>query len=271
MQSLVKVQRFLMAVLILGALTTCSKNDNPIPITIFSVQDDIDLGKKVDQEIMGTPAEYPILDSAQYAAAYANLYRIRNKILASGKLSHPADFQWKCRIIRNDTVINAFCVPGGNMYFYTGIIKLLDNEAQFAGVMAHEMAHADLRHTSEQLTVAYGESLLLSLILGNNPSQLAELAAALAQGLGDLAYSRTHEYESDAAAVRYLYPTSYDAASLGDFFTKIGGQPTLPAFLSTHPSPEDRLAKINEVFNSLGGVHGQLYPEAYLQFKNSLP
>jgi predicted Zn-dependent protease len=168
-------------------------------------------------------------------------------------------------------VINAFCVPGGNIYIYSGIIKFLDNEAQFAGVLGHEMAHADRRHTSQQLTLTYGESLLLGLILGNNPSQLTQIIANLAQGLGNLAYSRDHEYEADSYSVKYLYPTKYDAAGIGDFFTKIGSQSQPPAFLSDHPSPSDRLAKITEVFNSLGGVHGQTYETDYQQFKSLLP
>jgi beta-barrel assembly-enhancing protease len=252
-------------------LLSCSKGSSNIPITVFTVQDDITLGQQIDQEIMGKVQDYPVLDSVKYAAAYAHLYRIRDNILASGKLTYAKTFAWKCRIIEKDSVINAFCVPGGNIYVYSGIIKLLDNEAEFAGVLGHEMAHADLRHTSEQLTLVYGENFLLSLILGNNASQIAQITASLAQGLGNLAYSRSHEYEADEYAVRYLYPTQYDAASIGDFFVKIAGQPTPPAFLSDHPSPSDRLAKINEVFSSLGGVHGQTFADRYIQFKATLP
>ncbi|MCX6245038.1 MAG: M48 family metalloprotease [Bacteroidetes bacterium] len=254
--------------LIMGA---CSKSDNPIPITIFSVNDDIAMGLQMDQEITGDPAHYPVLDSVSYASAYAHLYQIRNTILASGKLQYANTFEWKIRIIRDDSVVNAFCIPGGNIYIYTGIIKFLDNEAEFAGVLAHEMAHADLRHTSQQLTLIYGESLLLNLILGNNPSELAQIIANLAAGLGNLAYSRTHEYKADEYAVKYLYPTKYDAASLGDFFIKMEGAPTPPVFLSSHPSPEDRLDKINQTFNSLGGVHGGTFETDYQQFKGLLP
>ena len=254
--------------LIMGA---CSKSDNPIPITIFTVNDDIAMGLQMDQEIRSDPAQYPLLDSVQYASAYAHLYEIRNTILASGKLQYANTFEWKIRIIRQDSVVNAFCIPGGNIYIYTGIIKFLDNEAQFAGVLAHEMAHADLRHTSQQLTLVYGESLLLSLLLGNNPSELSQIIANLAAGLGNLAYSRTHEYKADEYAVKYLYPTKYDAASLGDFFVKMESAPTPPVFLSSHPSPEDRLAKINEIFTSLGGVHGGTFVTEYNQFKGLLP
>jgi len=271
MKIILRSTRLIFKISIILILISCSKSDNTPPLTIFTVEDDIALGKQVDQEIRSKPLEYPILDSTQYKAAYAHLYRIRNTILASGKLTYAGTFGWRCSIIHNDTVINAFCCPGGNIYIYTGIIKLLDNEAQFAGVLAHEMAHADRRHTSQQLTLVYGESLLLGLLLGQNPSQIAEIAAALAQGLGNMAYSRAHEYAADEYAVKYLYPTEYDAASLGDFFVKMMGQPTPPAFLSTHPSPADRLEKINEIFTSLGGVHGQLFADRYLQFKGTLP
>lgn len=249
----------------------CSKSGDSIPLTIFTVDNDISLGLEIDQEIMSKPTEYPVLDSLQYKAAYGHLYEIRNTILSSGKLQYATKFKWRCRIIHKDSVINAFCVPGGNIYIYTGIIKFLDNEAEFAGVLGHEMAHADRRHTSQQLTLVYGESLLLSLILGNDPSQLTQIIASLAQGLGNLAYSRDHEYEADSYAVKYLYPTKYDAAAIGDFFVKIGSQPTPPAFLSDHPSPADRLTKITEMFNSLGGVHGQIFAAEYQQFKTTLP
>jgi predicted Zn-dependent protease len=259
---------FLLGILILIA---CSKKDNSIALTLFTVSDDISMGKQMDQEILTDPAHYPLLDSVQYAAAYAHLYQIRNTILSSGKLQYASTFEWKVRIIHNDSVINAFCIPGGNIYIYTGIIKFLDNEAEFAGVLGHEMAHADKRHTSEQLTLVYGESLLLSLILGSNPSQLAQIVANLAQGLGNLAYSRDHEYEADKYSVIYLYPTKYDAAGIGDFFVKIQSQPSPPAFLSDHPSPADRLTRITEEFNSLGGVHGQTYATDYQNFKNLLP
>ena len=251
-------------------LSGCKKSDN-VPVTIFTVSDDISLGIQIDQEIMSDPTTYPILDSVQYASTYQHLYAIRDIILATGQLKYAGTFSWKCRIIHNDSVINAFCVPGGNIYIYSGIIKFLDNEAQFAGVLGHEMAHADRRHTSEQLTLVYGEVLLLNLILGNDPSELAVIVSDLALGLGNLAYSRDHENEADEYAVRYLYPTKYDAASIGDFFEKIDSEPSPPAFLSDHPSPSDRLERIMEVFNSLGGVHGGTFEEDYLAFKNSLP
>lgn len=259
---------FILLLVLMVMFPGCGEDSS---INIFSVQDDIALGQQADEQIRADPLAFPILDSAQYPDAYQHLYRIRNTILASGKLTYANTFGWRCTIIRDDTMVNAFCLPGGTMYFYTGIIKLLDNEAQFAGVMAHEMAHADRRHSTDQLTIAYGIDILLSIALGNDPNAIAQIAADLAAGLSTLAFSRQDEYEADEYAVKYLYPTEEDAASLGDFFTKLEGQPTPPTFLSTHPSPEDRLQRINEQFQALGGVPGQTFETRYNDFKSSLP
>jgi len=259
----------LLVITILTSVSGCSKSDN---INLFSVSDDIDLGIQVDGEIRSNPQEFPILDSLQNVTAYAHLYRIRNTILASAtEMNNKEAFAWRCTIIDNDTVINAFCTPGGYMYFYTGLIKLLNNEAEFAGVMAHEMVHADRRHTTDQLTIIYGLDLLVQLLLGNNPNELGQIAASLAGNLGLLAYSRSNEYVADKYAVRYLYPSEYDAASLRNFFVIMENQPQPPVFLSTHPSPEDRLEKIDEEFLALGGVHGELFEARYAEFKSTLP
>jgi predicted Zn-dependent protease len=251
------------------AFSGCSKSDSVI--NLFTLDDDITLGQNADAQIRKNPQLYQVLDSAQYAAAYQHLYRIRNTILASGKVKYATTFPWRWTILHNDTVVNAFCLPGGYMYVYTGLIKFLDNEAQFAGVMGHEMAHADLRHTTDQLTVTYGLNLLLDLVLGNNQNQLEQIVTDLATGLGTLAYTREQEYMADKYSVIYLYPTEYDASGIGDFFVKIEGEPRPPTFLSDHPSPEDRLQKINEEFQALGGVHGGTFIERYAQFKSSLP
>lgn len=257
--------------LVTGLLSwsSCSKDDPSI--NIFSIEDDIALGQQVNMEIAKNPQEFPILDPQKYATAYEHLIRIRNNILASGKVKYANTFQWNVKIIQRDDVVNAFCLPGGDMYFYTGLIKFLDNEAQLAGVMAHEMAHADRRHSTDMLTRTYGFQVLAGLILGNNANVAEQIATELALGLGSLAFSRSNEYEADEYAVKFLYPTEYDAASLGDFFKKMEGAPHPPAFLSTHPSPEDRLQKINEHFQALGGVHGKTFPERYSELKSSLP
>jgi beta-barrel assembly-enhancing protease len=201
--------------------------------------------------------------------AYQHIRRIRDTILQSGLVEHRFDFSWDVKII-NDTTLNAFCTPGGHIYFYKGLIKYLDNEAEFAGVMAHEMAHAALRHTTDQLTRTYGITTLLSIIFGKDPGLLAQVGAYLLT----LKFSRTNENQADEYSVIYLYATSYDARGTAGFFEKLDqgqqGGMNVP-FLSTHPSDASRIQRINDKWQSLGGKVGQTYDSRYQSFKSSIP
>lgn len=250
---------------------SCKKDeDDPSPFNIFTVQDDMDFGAQFSQEIENNPQDYPLLKESEYPEAYEHIYRIRDSILNTGMVNFDDTFVWEIKII-NDSILNAFAVPGGYLYFYTGIIKYLDNEAQFTGVMAHEIAHVAMRHSTNQLTKVYGIQVLLELLLGQNSGLMAEIASGLATGLSSLAFSRDHEYEADEYAVRYLYATSYDARGIAGFFEKMESSPGVPEFLSTHPSPENRIDEIYNTWQELGGKEGHLYVSGYNEFKNSLP
>jgi predicted Zn-dependent protease len=250
-------------------LASCNKDNNGI--NIFSIEDDKQLGLQVQQHILDNPAEYPLLQKNQYPVAYQHIERVRDSLLGTGLVDYDTEFTWAVHIIRNDTVLNAFCTPGGYIYFYSGLINFLDNEAEFAGVMGHEMAHAARRHSTKQMTKAYGLQVLLSVVLGENPSLLAQIAADLSAGVTMLAFSRSDENQSDEYAVKYLYATSYDARGVAGFFEKMVGSSQPPEFLSTHPNPDNRIEHIYEVWQSLGGKEGETYAERYQQFKNSLP
>lgn len=266
-----KIPLLFSLILLFTLSTSCNKESDESPINLFSVEDDIDFGKSMEAEIAANPQEFPVLDPGTHQEAYQHINRIRDSILNTGLIHYEDKFEWKVYIIHNDTMLNAFAAPGGYMYFYTGLIKYLDDEAQFAGIMAHEMSHADLRHSTSMLTSAYGVQILLSIILGQANSQLADIIANLAYGLGELAYSRTMEYKADEYAVEYTYQTSYDARGIAGFFIKMENAPRPPQFLSTHPSPENRIEKINETWQNLGGKEGNTYVDSYNAFKASLP
>lgn len=238
-------------------------------LNLFTIQDDIALGKQTVQEIESNPAEYPILNPTQHKAAYDYLYAMRDAILTSNEFEHKNDFEWKLYIVNRDDVQNAFCTPGGYIYIYTGLIKYLDDASSLAGVLGHEMAHADRRHSTRQLTEAYGIETLLSFI-GGNAQQIAAISAQLIS----LKFSRNHETESDTYSVKYLCPTKYRADGAASFFQKIGSQGTLE-FLSTHPDPGNRVSNIQSQKVQLGcNDADNLSPSqdvsSYNQFKASL-
>src|SRR6056297_1255342 len=161
--------------LLVGSGMMFQSCDEDGDFNIFTLEQDRQFGEDFDRELRNNN-EYDILSESQYPNAYDHLTRIKNDLLQSDEFIHKDDFDWEVTIIRDDEVLNAFAVPGGKMYFYTGLIRYLDNEAQFAGVMAHEMAHVDKRHSTERMTKTYGFQLMLSMILGENPDKWAEIA-----------------------------------------------------------------------------------------------
>lgn len=244
-----KITILLSLTFFLTFMNSCKKDGTGV--FLFSIQDDKDLGAKVDAEIKGS-GEFNILNRSNNAAAYAYLNAMKDEILAGGQITFKDEFVWDLNIIDDDATLNAFCTPGGYIYIYTGLIKYLDNSSSLAGVLGHEMAHADRRHSSKQMQQQYGISILLS-VLSSTAGENAALLGNVTASLTSLAFSRVDETEADKYSVTYLCPTDFEAAGAAGFFQKIidDGNPSPPAFLSTHPNPDNRVTKINENANAL--------------------
>mgnify|MGYP000146250013 CR=1 FL=1 len=251
----------------------CAGKFAPSTVTnlLISIDQDKQMGLASVAEIEKNPTEYPLLDSVKYPAAYAHINRITKTILDSGGVYSKDEFAWRVKIIKRDDVLNAFCTPGGYIYVYTGLIKYLDNETQLAGVMGHEIAHADKRHSAKQMVEQLGASTVISILSGGGqPGALSGLATQL---IG-LSFSRADETEADKFSVKYLNGTSYDARGAKYFFEKLiaaGQSGGTPAFLSTHPNPATRVADITAVWECYGSKVGQTFDAQYMQFKASLP
>ncbi len=256
-----------LAALALAALAGCTEDTGSI--NIFTIEDDIELGQQLHEEILADPDTYPLLDEADYPEAYDHLYAIRDAVLGGGEVEHTDDFEWNVYLIDDDETLNAFAAPGGYLYFYTGLIRYLDAEDYFAGVMGHEMAHAALRHATQQLTKIYGLNTLVEIVLGDDPGLLADIALTLVS----LSFSREDEAEADEASVRYLCPTVYAADGAAGFFEELLADDSIeiPEFLSTHPSSESRVEDIRATAEELG-CDTTLYEDAdYQAFIDSLP
>lgn len=225
------------------------------------------MGQQLEAQIASNPTEYPVLSETQYADAYGHIRRIRDKILASGEVDYADRFEWNVKLINQD-VLNAFAAPGGYIYVYTGLINYLDSEHELAGVMGHEIGHAAARHSTDQMTKQYGLAFMLQVASGGNPGGLEQLAA----GLLTLKFSRGDESEADDLSVKYLCKTDYKADGAAGFFQKIidEGAASQPAFLSTHPNPDNRVENIQAEEVELGCT-GTNEEGDYAAFKASLP
>jgi len=226
-------------------------------INLFSDTDEVSMGKKFSEQIAGSTKEYPIYKNTQ-VKNYIN-ERIFKHILISPEIKKKNVYNYSLEIIDNDTTLNAFAVPGGYVYIYTGLLKYLDSEASLAGVIGHEIGHVERRHSTQRITKAYGLSLLMNVVLGSNPTEVAAIVGNLFSGLALLANSRSDEEEADAASLAYLRSTRYYPGSVKFFFEKMkaegkiekGGQ-GLATFLSTHPDPIERIGSTDNRLRNLG-------------------
>lgn len=169
-----------------------------------------------------------------------------------GKLNRIKGFDWEFKLV-NDQTVNAWCMPGGKICVYTGILDITQDETGLAVVMGHEVAHAIARHGNERmskglLTQMGGIALSVAMSSkGPETQQLFQEAYGMGSGISGLAFSRKNELESDKLGLVFMELAGYDASKASDFWKRMasnGEQP--PEFLSTHPSDERRVREINE-------------------------
>lgn len=164
-------------------------------------------------------------------------------------------FEWEFNLVEND-LVNAWCMPGGKVVVYTGILPITKNETGLAVVMGHEIAHAIAEHGGERMSqelIRQAGGVALSVALKDNPQQTRDYWLA-AYGLGSevgviLPFSRLHESEADHLGLIFMAMAGYDpqeAPKFWDRMSKAGGGQKPPEFLSTHPSDETRISNLNK-------------------------
>ncbi len=151
--------------------------------------------------------------------------------------------------------VNAFAVPGGYIYVYSGLLLVASDEAEVAGVLAHETGHIVARHSANQMATSMGLELLTSLALGENPGYLSQMVADLGSGSAMLKYSRDDEYDADTYAVRYARASGYDPGGIIRFFSKLRALSASGEgleFFRSHPLTQNRMDRVHYLIQSSG-------------------
>lgn len=160
-------------------------------------------------------------------------------------------YKWEFNLV-NDKTVNAWCMPGGKVVVYSGLLAVTKDETGLAVVMGHEIAHAIARHgnerMSQQLLVQLG-GIGLSLALSQKPQETQNVflqSYGIGSTLGILKYSRTHESEADKLGLIFMAKAGYNPQEAVAFWERMSkqGNSNTPQFLSTHPSDEKRIADI---------------------------
>ncbi|MFV0480560.1 MAG: M48 family metallopeptidase [Campylobacteraceae bacterium] len=246
---------FLVAFLSVFILTGCVTSQAPI-----TGRTQLILIDSAQEKTLGLSASEEILQSANKSKDV----KLTNKIIEIGKkivaVSPEASaYEWSFYLIEEDT-INAFALPGGQVFFYTGILKLMSNDDQIATVMGHEIAHVLAHHGAERMS-----HQMLSNIGSQVLSTALEIPAQY-QGIYDAAYgvatnvgvilpfSRKHESEADKIGIYLMYKAGYNPNEAIKFWQKMSeasGGATTPEFLSTHPADATRIKDIEAYIKTL--------------------
>ncbi len=250
------MKRLLLALLIfapLPSLMAVRRAGDPLRpgFNMFSQQQDVQLGQEASKQVL--EKSQPVKN--QFLQDYVN--RVGQR-LAQQPEARGSGFQFQFTVL-NDPQVNAFALPGGPMFIYTGLLKTVDTEGQLAGVMAHEMSHVILRHGTHEATKQQFVSLPAALaggLAGAGGGMLGKLAQ-LGIGLGAnsvlLKFSRTAESEADALGTHLMAEAGYDPIEMAHLFQKLESASGTRTFqlLSDHPNPGNRIGAIEDEMRSL--------------------
>jgi beta-barrel assembly-enhancing protease len=243
------MRKRLIVILVLSALVLLAQG-RKLPKAgwnLFSKQQDIQLGREASQQMEQQLA----LVNDRELTEYVN--RIGQRLVRDGKLE---EYPYFFKVVQEDS-INAFAFPGGPMYVHTGLMRAAENEAQLAGVLAHELSHVVLRHGTAQVSKAQGFQILAMIggaALGGGGSMTGALAQlGIGVGLNSvmMKYSRNAERDADLLGMHAMSRAGYNPVEMARFFEKLeaesGKQNALvAAFFSSHPSPGSRVKSVEK-------------------------
>ncbi|MDN3203656.1 M48 family metallopeptidase [Algoriphagus sediminis] len=206
--------------------------------------------KVLSQEkvITGTPEGQQVLEVGNRMAAV-----VEGFLIQEGYNDLAQTFEWEFNLLQNANV-NAWCMPGGKVAFYTGILPICEDETGIAVVMGHEIAHAVASHSRERMSngllANFGMSVL-STAIGQNPTLTEQIflqSIGMGSELGMLSFSRKHELEADELGLIFMAKAGYDPREAPVFWERMAAQggEAPPEFLSTHPGPENRQQKLEQ-------------------------
>ena len=169
--------------------------------------------------------------------------------LVARSLAAKSPYKFSFHVLADARTVNAFALPGGPIFITEGLLRQLKSEAELAGVLGHEIGHVIARHSSERLAKQQlTQGLLSALVVGSGDYTTAQIGQVVGSMI-HMSYGRDDELESDALGIRIMAEGGYDPRALirvMEVLAKASGGSRQPEFFSTHPAPENRIARIKE-------------------------
>jgi predicted Zn-dependent protease len=243
----------LLALIVINLLTACATNiAGRNQVMLVSESQAIESSKLAYAEMLDPLEKEGKIDSDP--ATVKRINHITDRLVEQAMIKRPdsADWEWSVKVIDDPETVNAWCMAGGKMAIYTGLIQKLDaTDDEIAQVMGHEISHALANHSAERMSMAIASGLAvtaISVATDSSPTTTA-LTAMAAQVALTLPNSRTSEAEADVLGIEIAAKAGYDpnaAVTLWQKMEKVSGSGGLE-FLSTHPAPENRQKKLQQL------------------------
>ena len=235
----------------LGLLSACATNpvSGKKEVSLMSESQEISIGKQYDAEVQKEMGIYDDRALQEYVEGIG---------MKLAKASERPNLPWHFTLV-DVPAVNAFALPGGYIYLTRGILAYLDDEAELAGVLGHEIGHVTARHAAQAYTKSTSASigLVVASIFFPQTRPFGQIAET-SLGLLFLKHSRENELQSDALGARYAASTGWDPQGVPDLLSTLGriretsDRSGVPNWLETHPQPADRVTKIQQTVAQLG-------------------
>jgi predicted Zn-dependent protease len=207
-----------------------------------SVEEEVKLGKQAAQDV----------DKKSRLSTGPELERVRRIAESILKVTDKNPYKFEFKVIE-DKQVNAFAIPGGFVYVYTGLLKMIHSDAELASVIAHEITHVTHRHWAKQYEKAMKRRALAFVLLeATKAGRTAESVADIANSLTDLRYSRKDEQDADDTGIRLIEKAGYDPQQFVEMLKKLkkAGGKGGPAWASDHPDTDQRINNAQAYVNS---------------------
>ncbi len=218
----------------------------------LSEDEEITMGDKFKAQIINDQVNYPPFRGNVKVSVYID--SLGQRLASVQKDWSSSLLKFTFTIINDDTMVNAFAVPGGHVFVYTGLLLAVENEAQIAGVLAHEIGHITKHHSANMLVQQNMLGFVNDILFGSDSSSITAITSLL-EGLTFLRFSRENEYEADNCAVAYTALAGMNPSGLSEFLTilqkKYGDIPRIiepvENAVSSHPPLSKRVENVNEL------------------------
>jgi len=239
-----KVSLLIVFLLILSCATTGPGGRKSL--ILISTNEEISIGQKMAAQVDSTEKVLPDAEVQDYVNGVGQ------------RIAHVSDrkdlpFHFK---VLDSKEINAFATPGGYIYVYSGLLKILDDEAELAGVLSHEISHVVARHGVKRLQQVLGVQVVLSIALGSS-SQLSQDLVSTSIGIILQGYSRDNEFEADQFGTFYMEKAGYNPEGMAELLGKLDKlSDTKPTFFeklsASHPPTKERIARVEKEITGFG-------------------